>query len=353
MLEAKPLLFSARADKLRKMVETLCAMDRHAPDQSHEVIPFLEKKLNKHGITVEKEPFHYEGQDYFNVIGTKPGIGPHKDEVLYLVAHFDTVYKTPGADDNTSSVAALLEVVHLLKDLKFDRTIKFLLCNLEERQYLEDQPLEEKPKGEVFVGSTFHVKNLSERAKENIKGAIVLEMIGYTGQELEKAQQLRSWYTRWALWAYASFLGAEKIGKQIFDALADPKIKHDFVTILGNGVAADFVKRSMGILDCHDFAFNTLPILVPGKGEYVPNSRRSDHVAFWEHAAKIPAFMISDTADLRNPHYHKESDTPDQLNYQYLKDNTEKVATIIANMVGFKDVHEEMIYNPSTKCKPK
>lgn len=69
-------------------------------------------------------------------------------------------------------------------------------------------------------------------------------------------------------------------------------------------------------------------LVVPGKGEVIRDVRRSDHVPFWE--AGIPAVMVTDTADFRNPHYHKATDTLDTLDLDFLTDVTLALA-------GFQD----------------
>ena len=65
-------------------------------------------------------------------------------------------------------------------------------------------------------------------------------------------------------------------------------------------------------------------LAVPLKGWLVPDTRRSDNARFWD--AGYPALMVTDTADLRNPHYHQVTDTPDTLNYEFMAQATEVVA---------------------------
>jgi Zn-dependent M28 family amino/carboxypeptidase len=83
----------------------------------------------------------------------------------------------------------------------------------------------------------------------------------------------------------------------------------------------------------HAAQLKPLSLVVPGKGEGMPHTRRSDHASFWD--AGYPAVMLTDTANFRNPHYHRETDTVDTLNLEFLSN---VATTVTATAIQFAGV---------------
>ncbi len=165
---------------------------------------------------------------------------------------------------------------------------KFVGFNLEEGQdYL----------GNFRIGSREYVRWLKARGVM-IAGALVLEMLGFTGPDQVVPAVV-------------------KLVKKI------PK-EGNFLTAVGDGdsraLLAVFERAARDLVPLVSLA-------VPLKGWLVPDTRRSDNARFWD--AGIPALMITDTADLRNPHYHHASDTPETLDYGFLAKATEAVAAAV------------------------
>jgi hypothetical protein len=75
-----------------------------------------------------------------------------------------------------------------------------------------------------------------------------------------------------------------------------------------------------------------IPLVVPGRGEQSPDTRRSDHAAFWDHG--YPAVMLTDTANFRNPHYHRPTDAIETLNVDFLTGVTYAVAAAVKDVAG-------------------
>lgn len=206
------------------------------------------------------------------------------DGILIIGAHYDTVSTTPGADDNASAVAVLLELARQAARLKKEHQLK-------ENLRFVAFPLEEPP---VFytadMGSKRYVKILKQRG-EKIKGMICFEMVGYkstdtNSQEMPFPLNLRN-YPRTG----------------------------DFIAFVANMASVKFLKR---LISCTEYK-NTLlyeQLVVPGKGRLFPVSRLSDHIAFWDNG--YPAVMVTDTAFLRNPNYHDYGDRPETLDYHFM-----------------------------------
>jgi len=207
-------------------------------------------------------------------------------------AHFDSTPHTPGADDNASGVAAMLEVARLLKDATPAATIHFVGFNLEE--------IQQRLPPMYRVGSKAYVRWLTAQVAK-VDGAFVLEMVGFTG-------------------AKQRVPAAVRLVKQVPDV-------GNFLAAVGDANSAHL------LLAMERAAKGVVPLVslgVPLKGYAVPDTRRSDNARFWD--VDYPALMVTDTADLRNPHYHKATDTPDTLDYAFMGSVAQTVAKAVAEL---------------------
>ncbi len=270
------------------------AVPRHpdtAPDALRAAEDFVALELGAAGLRVERQVFTSNGGAFHNVIGTLDGTDPARTLVV-VGAHFDSAPHTPGADDNASAVAAMLEVARLLRGRRTAASIEFVGYNLEEIQRGLGSRL----------GSRHHARQLRAQGRK-VAGALVLEMVGFTGPQRYVPYTVR-------------------LVKRI------PK-DGTFVAAVGDG-------RSRALL--HAFrrgADGVLPLVhlaVPFKGWALPYSRMSDNARYWDEG--IPSLMITDTAFLRNPHYHRASDTPETLNYAFMGRVVTAVARTLVTLAG-------------------
>ncbi|MBZ0169375.1 MAG: M20/M25/M40 family metallo-hydrolase [Kofleriaceae bacterium] len=241
--------------------------------------------LTELGLQLVEDRFRCDGRWYRNLIASHPGSSRH-GQVL-VVAHYDTVPNCPGADDNASGVAGLLEIAGAVTDHHFRDDLVFIAFALEEY----GNP-----------GSLYY----AERAKAcgaPIRGVFDLEMIGYTGPTQ----------------AIPPGIQAPALG--------------DFIGVVGNrqsdGLVALFKETAALVAPM-------LPVqalVVEDNGANLPLVRQSDHAAFWD--AGYPAVMITDTAFLRNPHYHLPTDTLDTLNLRFLRQVAATTAASAASLAGF------------------
>jgi hypothetical protein len=160
---------SADTVRLRAHVAAL-AGERH-PEFSPAALAAAGELVADHladvGLRVERQEFSFRGRRYQNVLGTTAARTPDRPRIL-VGAHFDTVSGSPGADDNASGVAAMLETARLLAELELDAIVEFVGFNLEE------------PQGFTYrVGSRAYAKD-ARRRRVRYAGVFVLEMVGYT-----------------------------------------------------------------------------------------------------------------------------------------------------------------------------
>lgn len=208
-----------------------------------------------------------------NVIAEKTGTKV-PEEVIVVSAHLDTVVGTPGADDDGTGVAALLELARVLRDEPLARTVRLAFFNLEEVG---------------LAGSRQHV-TARAGAKERVLGMMSLEMLGYFTDEP----------------------GSQRTPIPEIPGVFKPSTVGDFISIVGikahqafsARLEAEMLKAAPGLKTARvDF----LPIPAP-------DLLRSDHAPFL--AAGLPAVMITDTANFRNPNYHKPGDTVETIDAQ-------------------------------------
>lgn len=281
-------------DRLRADVERL-AVPRH-PRTNLAALRAAEDhiagELAAAGLRVERQPFLWQGREFHNVLGTLDGTDRARPWVV-VGAHFDSVAGSPGADDNASGVAAMLEVARALGRERLPATVQFVGFNLEEIQ----NPLGEfrvggrvHAVGTCRIGSRAYARSLRERGQA-LAGALVLEMLGFTGphQVVPAAVQL--------------------VRKM-------PKVG-DFIAAIGDAGSAALLES---FARAAEDVVPVVTLTVPLKGWLVPDTRRSDNARFWDEG--YPALMVTDTADLRNPHYHRAADTADTLDYEFLERST-------------------------------
>ena len=238
---------------------------------------YIKREFLKVGLDVREDYFQWEGGSYKNILAEKKG-RTSPDRVFILGAHYDTVPGSPGADDNASAVAVLLEIARNIQSVSLEGTVRLVAFTLEEYGY---------------IGSAHYVESL-KKGKEEILGMISLEMVGFTGP------------------------------RQDYPPYLDPKYYPnvgDFIAIVGN-------ERSTKLLEkvCQSFKIHIpdLPLeflLVPGNGKGMEEVRLSDHSTFWDEG--FPALLVTDTSFLRNPNYHLPSDRMETLNFEFMQ----KVAT--------------------------
>ena len=263
--------------RLRTHLQVLVG-ERHplsSPAHLQQTERYLYEQFSKLGLTVTTHEFEAMGGIYRNVIGVAHPPSKQGQPVLpplIVAAHYDTVPGSPGADDNASALAVLLDVAQRITQALLSRPVHFIAFGLEE---------------EGLLGSQAYVAHLTE-IREPLHGAIILECVGYARDEE----------------------GSQRIPPGV--PIAVPTVGN-FLAIIGNQSSSSLTMAVEQAMRPH---LPVLPLIVPGNGELLPDTRRSDHTPFWEHG--FPAVMLTDTANFRNPHYHRPTDTIETLNLDFM-----------------------------------
>lgn len=242
---------------------------------------YIEDKFLSYGCDVKRQPFPLQGNTYYNIIGEVKGTEATKSEILIIGAHYDTVIGTPGADDNASGIAVLLELARLTASKPLQRTVRFAAFSLEEPPLFRTK----------HMGSYAYAKSLKEEGI-NVYGMVSLEMVGY----------------------FCDRKGSQHYPLPLFKWFYPDR--GDFIAFVGNISSRSFTKK---LKSCFK-AVSSLPVESLNTVSIVPGVDFSDHSSFWEFG--YPAFMITDTAFYRNRNYHGPEDTAPTLDYERMAEFT-------------------------------
>ncbi len=223
------------------------------------------------GYEVTREDYPIDARTFTNVVAERRG----SDEIIVVGAHYDSALGSPGANDNASGAAALLELARRFAKRSPARTVRFVAFTNEEAYF-------QKPD----MGSLIHAQRTRERG-DRVVAMFSLETLGYYSEEE----------------------GSQKYPELV--SLFYPN-KGNFVGFVGNYGSKRQVRETIAAFR-RNATFPSegaaLPSVVPGVGW-------SDHWAFWQ--AGYPGVMVTDTAPYRFPHYHTPEDTPDKVDPERL-----------------------------------
>ena len=236
---------------------------------------YIRQQFSQWG-SVEIHTFEVRGKACKNLILNLPSQarGKKKDLPPILIgAHYDTVPGTPGADDNATGVAVLMELARKFAAEPLRYPLRLVAFDMEEYGLL----------GSADYAALLH------QQKQQLRLMISLEMLGYKD----------------------STAGSQSYPPPLERFYPD---RGDFIALIGNlRTLPDLIGMSRNIRKA-GVSSQWLP--VPNRGLIVPQTRRSDHAPFWDLG--YPAMMVTDTAFLRNPHYHKSSDAIATLDLDFL-----------------------------------
>ena len=294
-----PSPIPADADRLKRDVSRLASIK---PSRSiHNTAALLlaadhiEAEFAATGCVVERHVFQYSGRSFRNIACS---FGPADADRVLLGAHYDvfqhsrpvsagddgsSTARMPGADDNASGVAGILEVARLI-----GREKPVLTHRVELVAFTLEEFVEPSKDGEpVNIGSHRYVLDLKQRGVA-VKLMVSVEMIGYFD---------------------------DQPGSQTFPDPLTPVLSlyypttGNFIGVIGRSFDRALVSRVRALMQVS----RRVPVYSINAPTFVPGIDRSDHKNFW--AEDYPAVMVTDTAEFRNPNYHSPGDTPDTLDY--------------------------------------
>ncbi|HTR45460.1 MAG TPA: M28 family peptidase [Thermodesulfovibrionales bacterium] len=245
---------------------------------------YIEEGFLTSGCAVGRQRFVYRSNGYWNVIAEVKGKEERDGGILVIGAHYDTVAGTPGADDNASGVAGLLELARLAALNPFRRTARFVAFSLEEPPVFMTSRM----------GSHIYAESLRDEGAE-VFGMVSLEMLGYYCDRADCQFYPASLFK----WFYPH--------------------KGDFIAFVGNVSSKHFTEKLKSAFR----SASSMPVESLNAWSIIPGVDFSDHRSFWKFG--YPACMITDTAFYRNPNYHGPGDSAETLDYR-------KMAELVAGL---------------------
>lgn len=252
---------------------------------------YIRTTLEALGYQVNVQSFDSQGMTVLNLEVELQG-ATLPEEIVVVGAHYDSVPGGPGANDNASGVAALLEMARLLAGKSHAHTLRLVAFVNEEQPF----------SGSEEMGSRVYAQRSRQRG-EQIKAMISLETIGHYSDQ--PASQHYPFPFNYFYPDTANFIG-----------------------FVGNLSSWQLVRQSIGAFRAST-AFPSEGVAAP---EWVSGVGWSDHASFWQ--AGYPAIMITDTALFRYQHYHEATDTADKLDYQSLARVTRGLVDVAVELAG-------------------
>jgi hypothetical protein len=232
---------------------------------------FIENSFSRAGLHLRRDSYELRGQVCHNIEAEIPGARP---EIILIGAHYDSVFGSPGANDNGSGVAATLALARRFAGRKTEHTLRFVTFVNEEPPYFLS--------GEM--GSLVYAGRCKARG-DKISAMISLETIGYFSDAPDSQR-----YPSRALGAFYPKVG-------------------NFIGFVSNVHSRTLLRRAIALFRKH--------AKIPSEGAslpwFIPGVSWSDQWSFWRNG--YPGIMITDTAPFRYPYYHSANDTPDKLDY--------------------------------------
>ncbi|MGH1364113.1 MAG: M28 family peptidase [Calditrichia bacterium] len=285
---------------------TFLAKTRHrtaGPVHLEAVKDTLENRFSAVGLQSYRQEWQLGSYQAANIIGRLPG-RPDEATTFIIDAHFDSQTNTPGADDNASGVAGVLEAARILSAYSFRRSIRFIGFDLEEAG---------------LIGAGNYVAN-GIPSYEETAGVFNFEMIGFYC-DIPGCQSLPN--------------GFDILFPAAADSVAANDFRGDFITNVANEASNSLRFAFDSLAAEYVPELRVISLAVPGNGQIAPDLRRSDHAQFWDAGYK--ALMLTDGSEFRNPNYHQPGDSIATLDLRFMTNVVKATIATVADLAGLQN----------------
>ncbi|HEY9870290.1 MAG TPA: M20/M25/M40 family metallo-hydrolase [Candidatus Obscuribacterales bacterium] len=276
---------------VHKLADELGERNVFRPDALESAASYLVHSLKSLGYRPAIQEIQSGGRKVKNIEAELSGQSK-RDEILIVGAHYDSVFGSPGANDNGSGVAAVLELARLFRKKRPERTIRFVFFTNEEPPNF----------GSENMGSWHYARRCRESG-EKVVAMFSIETIGY----------------------YSDRKGSQEYPAPFSLFYPDTA---NFIGFVANPASKDLLFRSIASFRRHT-QFPSEGIAAPS---WISGIDWSDHACFWKFG--YPALMITDTAPFRYPYYHTREDTADKVDYQRTARVVAGISRVIAELSG-------------------
>lgn len=273
---------------VRKLSTEFGPRDFSHPENLNQVAAYIKNELSQTGAFVGEQVYRVRGQYYRNVIAH---IGPETEERIIVGAHYDTAGPLPGADDNASGVAGLIELARLLVRQQLKVRVELVAFSTEEPPYF----------GTTGMGSYVHAESLRQQ-NVRVRAMFSLEMIGY----------------------FSDAPGSQHFPIGLLNVFYPST--GNYIAVVGRLTDGLLVRRTKAVM--RNAA--PLPVYSINAPQFIPGVDFSDQRNYWH--VGYDAVMITDTAFYRNRNYHTAEDTAEKLDYKRMAMVVEGVNAIVAEL---------------------
>jgi len=259
----------------------------------------IQNRLSAYGYPSWRDTFDFQGYPGENIVARKGGLTT-QDTAYLVTGHYDSVIGSPGADDNATAVAGFLEVARVLQNVYLEKTVKFVGFDLEE---------------EALNGAFDYAQNRIPNY-ETVHGVYNFEMLGFFSNRPN---------------SQTTPFGFNLLFPDAYNVVAADSFRGNFITLVGSSVGPhvhESLERSAATY-VPDLKLVTL-VLTPTITPLATDLLRSDHAAFLANG--IPAIMLTDGSNFRNPNYHQPTDTAGSLNYGFMAQSVKTTVGAICEM---------------------
>lgn len=270
--------------------------------QKVNLVTKIEADFAASNIKLQKQIFSYKGYGAVNLVGVLPGMSDN-DSMIIVGAHWDAVKGSPGADDNASGIAGMLEIMRVLSKYKLKHSVCFIAFDMEE---------------EGLQGSREFVTQLDSIKASRIQLVINLDMIGYYSHE-PKTQVFPS--------------ALKGLFPEAYEVVSNDQFRGNFILNTMNENSANAGSLFDSCVHLYVPGLKVVSLVVPEDGKFAPDAfRASDHTSFWD--ANMKAVSIGDTGDLRNYNYHSATDTVEEVDLPFMANVVKALTATVAKMGG-------------------
>ncbi len=289
----------ATSSRLRSHVEMLAVdigeRNVFRPEALHAAADYIDQQFHGQGYDVVRQVYRAKGVESANLEATRGG-DERSNEILLIGAHYDSVSGSPGADDNASGVAVLLEMSRRFRDIHTERTVRFVAFVNEEPPFFYWRQM----------GSMVYARAARTRG-DDIRLMMSLEMLGCYSDEPGSQR-----YPPLFRYFYPN--------------------RGNFIALVSNLRSRRMLRRTVSLFKRH----SDVPVQSLATLSIVPGVSWSDHLSFWRWG--YPALMVTDTAFYRYPHYHTAGDTPDKIDYETMALVTDGLTRAITALATASDL---------------
>ncbi len=281
-------------DQIWSHLENLVG-ERYTENHREYTRHYLIKQLQKFGFSLDLQPF----EEGINIVAKRATDDPNAATLL-IGAHYDTVVNSPGADDNASGIAVILEIARLFGSTPTATSLEIVFFDQEELGLFGSFAFTSRP------------ENL-----QTLRHVIILDMVGYACR-VEGCQH------------YPTGLNVQPLLE--VNGIT-PGNKGEFLVVVGEIQHRDLLESFQQLPSnlSNQTLPPILPLPIPLKGILTPDVLRSDHAPFWDQ--NIAAVLVTDTANLRSPHYHQPTDTLANLDPEFLMGSAQVLVNVVTQLL--------------------